>query len=204
MRFGENERILYTLMINYPEVNNKGLELLFYVVTHKRIRMETVIHSLEIKGIIESETGKPDKEYDELYLSDISIDPSLVKNLHRLETAIKLGQLAKSVLYLIGQTQNASLQFIIRFFGEKERSIYSILQRLEQRDLIVSYSSRIRHTNSIGRRYRPKYYTLTNLGSLWLQVFEHGIQNKEKINEYLKAPQEEIKDMVLEFKNNKK
>lgn len=198
MRLGNNEKIVIAIIRQYPKINKKQLDVLFHATTKKKGRIDMIIHSLKIKGVIlNANNYSVDLEaIEEIILPEIDIGKKTVQDIKHLDT-IKIGHLGKSLLYTIGRTEKSSLQFLSVFFQKPSKNIYAILQRLEEREMVFSFNSRIRRTNSVGRRYHPKYYTLTEQGKLWLSINDNWIQNKERIDELLKKPEDKIEEYDL-------
>ncbi|MDO8509826.1 MAG: hypothetical protein Q7S24_01655, partial [bacterium] len=71
------------------------------------------------------------------------------------------------------------------FFKESVKNIYAILQRLEEKNFVTSYHSRIRHVDVNGRKYNPKYYLLADLGKTWMLVYGSEKLDVNNINKAL-------------------
>lgn len=192
MRIGDNEKIVVSLLKKYPKLNNTSLQLLFSVLTGRKARIDSILFSLRVKGILDDETG--DISDSEIKLDDnlLAIDKDIIDNIKSLSEPIKFGMLAKSILYVISKTEKSSIQFLSIFFKEKENNIYAILKRLEEKNLIASYISRIRHQNKSGRRFNPKYYVITDFGRLWIRTRFDDAKIIKKIDNLLINAQQEI------------
>jgi DNA-binding PadR family transcriptional regulator len=200
MKIGNNEKIVLGILKKFPKIDEKQLGVLFTIISKKKGRIDTITHSLKIKGLM---TNTRDFSIDKqaikgLDLPEISISKEQVRELKRFD-GIKLGKLGKSIIYLLEKTEKSSLQFLSTFFQKPTKNIYAIMQRLEEKNIVISYNSRIRRLNSAGRRYYPKYYTLTDNGKLWLEINENKITNKDEINLLLKEPEEKIQEYNLKL-----
>lgn len=203
MRIGNNEKIIFSLLKNYPDLSRNDLQVLFTLITHKQARVDLIINSLKRKELIDEQTCAVDySEIDEELFPNVQIPKKILDNVRHLDEPVKLGKTAKSILYVLYQTKKSSLQFLAKFFKIPIRNTYAILKRLEEKNLVISYNSRIRHVNTLGRHYNPKYYVLTDLGQLWLQIKLDGTINTKHIDKLLEKPQNEIKIMVSNFQYN--
>ena len=52
MRIGNNEKIILSLMKKYKKYDEKELHILFLYATQKKARVDIILHSLRIKGIL--------------------------------------------------------------------------------------------------------------------------------------------------------
>lgn len=198
MRIGDNEIIVVSLLKKYPKLSNSALQLLFSVITGRKARIDSILFSLKVKGVLDEETG--DIVDSDIKINDVSsIDKDIIDNIESLSEPIKFGVLAKSILYVISKTEKSSIQFLAIFFKEKENNIYAILKRLEERNLIASYVSRIKHHNRSGRRFNPKYYVITQFGRLWIRTRFEDAKHIKKIDNLLANAQQEIKAVASQF-----
>ncbi|MBS3923166.1 MAG: hypothetical protein KGZ37_08490 [Nitrosarchaeum sp.] len=199
MRIGNNEKIVLSLMKKYKKYDEKELHILFLYATQKKARVDIILHSLRIKGIL-NKKNKPDFFLiEDIELPSTSIPKEVLDNLGRLTHTIKIGSLAKSVLYVLLKTEKCSLQLISMLFKEPVKNIYSILQRLEEKNFVISYHSRIKHVDGNGRKYNPKYYLLTDLGKTWLLVYGNEDLDINNINKTLEKLDNERKQLVSKF-----
>lgn len=200
MKLGNNEKIVLAILKKYSNVDEKQLGGLFSIISKKTGRMDTIIHSLKIKGFLtDSENFCVDKQMiKNLDLPKIFINPEQVKDLKHIE-GVKLGKLGKSIIYVLDKIEKASLQFLSTFFHTSSKNVYAIMQRLEEKNIVISYNSRIRRLNSSGKKYHPKYYILTDIGKLWLEINENKIENKKSIDILLRKPEERIQEHNLKL-----
>jgi len=200
MKLGINERIVLAILKKYTKINEKQLGWLFSIICKKKGRIDHIIHSLKIKGLIVNEKNfSLDKQtIKNIDLPEININKELVNNLKHIDD-IKLGKLGKSIIYVLEKTEKSSLQFLSVFFQKPTKNIYAILQRLEEKNIVISYNSRIKRLNSTGKKYHPKYYILTDHGKLWLEINENIIENKDQIDTLLKEPEEKIQEYNLKI-----
>lgn len=198
MRIGDNEKIVVSILKKYPKLNNAALQLLFSVITGRKARIDSILFSLKVKGIVDETRGIIDSDV-KIGDSNFSIDNDIIENINSLSEPMKFGLLAKSILYVISKTEKSSIQFLSVFFNEKENNIYAILKRLEEKNLIASYISRIKHQNKSGRRFNPKYYVITDFGKLWLRTHFDNTKQIKKIDELLANTQREINVITSQF-----
>ena len=199
MRIGNNEKIILSLMKKYKKYDEKELHILFLHTTQKKARVDVILHSLIVKGIL-NKKNKPDFSFidEDTLLPDTVIPKEILDNLENL-TPTKMGNLAKSILYVLLKTEKCSLQFISMLFKESVKNTYAILQRLEEKNFVTSYHSRIKHVDVNGRKYNPKYYLLTDLGKTWLLVYNHKKLDVNNIDKALERLNSERKRLVSKF-----
>lgn len=199
MRIGNNEKTIISLMKKYKKYDEKELYILFLYATQKKARVDVILHSLRIKGIL-NKKNKPDFSFiDNIGLQHIVIPKEILEHLEYLTHTIKIGKLAKSILYVLLKTEKCSLQFISLLFKESTKNTYAILQRLEEKNFVTSYHSRIRHVDTNGRKYNPKYYLLTDLGKTWLLVYGNEKTDVNNINSVLDKLDSARKQLVSKF-----
>lgn len=200
MKLGDSEKIVLAILKKYPKINEKQLNDIFTIITKKKGRIDTIIHSLKIKGLMSNgKNFSVDKHaIENIGLPEISISKEHVKILKEMDE-IKLGNIGKSIIYVLEKTEKSSLQFLSAFFQKPPKNIYAILQRLEEKNILISYHSRIKRVNSSGRKYHPKYYVLTDHGKLWLEINENRIKNNDQIDMLLKEPEEKIQEYNLKI-----
>lgn len=199
MRIGNNEKTIISLMKKYKKYDEKELYILFLYATQKKARVDVILHSLRIKGILNNK-NKPDFSFiDNMELPHMVIPKEILEHLEYLTHTIKIGKLAKSILYVLLKTEKCSLQFISLIFKESTKNTYAILQRLEEKNFVTSYHSRIRHVDTNGRKYNPKYYLLTDLGKTWLLVYGNEKTDVNNINSVLDKLDSARKQLVSKF-----
>ena len=64
---------------------------------------------------------------------------------------------------------------------------------------MVSYHSGTKHVSANGRRHHPKYYLLSDLGKVWLQVYNNNKLDTENIDKVLEKLDIERKNLVLQL-----
>lgn len=200
MKLGENEKIVISLMNQYKITNEKTLQMLFSYATKRKARIDTIIHSLKVKGILDQSARKINQSAMKKFsIPEIQISDEIIKNIKSFEDIIKIGSMGKSIMYVLFKTEQCSLQFLGVFFQKPIKNIYAILSRLEQRNFVFSYNTRIRHVNSSGRRYSPKFYSLTESGNLWTSVHLGEIKDKTSLDELLSKTQNQIQSFSSDF-----
>ncbi|NIP62689.1 MAG: hypothetical protein GWN01_03605 [Nitrosopumilaceae archaeon] len=171
MKIGNNEKILAILIRTYPNISDNKLRLLFQYVTGKNIKLKRTLVSLRNKRLVYKNSNRlyPDVS-DKLKLGNAKTLVSLAKELGNsnqvLEKNLRLGKKEKAVLYILSKINQSSLQFLATCTVQKTENIFPVLKRLEENELIHSYTSPIRHRNANGRWYRPKHYKITEMGKI--------------------------------------
>ncbi len=198
MRIGNDERIILSLLKKYPTLTAKNIQLLFLVMTNKKRDTSKILQSVRIKGLIDKENQVISKDVQDVFV-DIQIEKEILDNLQNLEELIKLGKTAKSILFILSKIKKSSLQFLATSLNESTRNVYSILQRLEEKNLIYSYNSKIYHLNSRGRRFSPRYYVITDLGKLTARIKTDDKVDLQQIEKLLEQTQSEIESMHKTF-----
>jgi DNA-binding MarR family transcriptional regulator len=197
MRIGNDERIVFTLLENYPFLTKTNLQILFTLMTNKKRDTGKILQSLTIKGFLDENSHpiKNDSIKNDYMSSKIQIDETTLANIKNIDEFIKLGKNAKSILYILFQIKKSSLQFLADLLGESVRNIYAILQRLEEKNLVYSYNSKIYHLNTRGRRFNPKYYVITDIGKLVAKIKMDNKIDYDKIDVLLEKTKAEIDSM---------
>jgi predicted transcriptional regulator len=140
---------------------------------------------------------------EENLIVDITIDDSVLSDINNLDEFIKLGKSAKAILYILLQIKKSSLQFLADLLDKSTRNVYAILQRLEEKDLVYSYNSKIYHLNTRGRRFSPKYYVITDLGKIVAKIKPGNTDEQKKINTLLEKTKTEMESMHKIFNTTK-
>ncbi|MEM3064553.1 MAG: hypothetical protein QW177_04185 [Candidatus Nitrosotenuis sp.] len=199
MRFGNNELIVMAILKEHPNLNETNLQYLFTSVTGKKIRVKKILQSLRIKDAIDKKLKIDTKVLQTQAIPDIQIEQEMLVNLEQIDEQFKMGSDAKAALYILSKTNKASLQFLANFFHKPIRNMYAILERLEEKNLVYGYHSRIKHVNSGGKGFRPKYYTITDLGKTMCRIKADSSINKEEIDRMLDVTHKEIEAMKMNF-----
>lgn len=201
MRIGNDERIVLSLLKKHPTLTEKNLQLLFLFLTDKKRDTSKILQSVRIKGLIDEENRVVDESIQDV-LVDIQIEEEILENLQNLEEFIKLGKTAKSILFILSKIKKSSLQFLANALNESPRNIYAVMQRLEEKNLIYSYNSKIYHLNSRGRRFNPRYYVITDLGKITARIKTNDRVDQQQIKKMLEKTQNEIETMHKVFSTN--
>ncbi|MGQ0772005.1 MAG: hypothetical protein ACT4NT_04460 [Nitrososphaerota archaeon] len=180
-----------------------NLQLLFGFVTNKKRDAGKIIQSLKIKGILD-EMNLPNKNMLKENMMDIKVDKEILDNINSLEEFAKLGKPAKSILYVLAQIKKSSLRFLADLMDESARNTYAVLQRLEEKNLVYSYNSKIYHLNVRGRRFSPRYYVITDLGKIVAKIKADVTIDQKKIDALLQKTNGEIESMHRVFSAAKK
>lgn len=204
MKIGNNEKIIFSLMKKYPNLTTMNLHVLFTILTGRKININRMFLSLRIKGLLDERNRliKNSSIPEQDLLLDINIDKEILDNIQDLDEFIKIGNTAKSLLYVLSKVKKSSLQFLVTLFDKSERSIYAVLQRLEQKNLVYSYNSKIYHLNTLGKRYNPKYYVITDLGKVMAKIKTAKIDH-EHLDQLLEKTHDEIESMHQIFNSTK-
>jgi predicted transcriptional regulator len=198
MRIGNDEKIVFSLLKKYPTLTEKNLQLIFLFLTNKKRNTSKILQSLRIKGLIDKENQVITANNQDIFV-DIRIEREILDNLQNLEEFIKLGKTAKSILFILSKIKKSSLQFLANSLNESTRNIYAVLQRLEEKNLIYSYNSKIYHLNSRGRRFNPRYYVITDLGKIIARIKTDDKVDQQQIEKLLEKTQREIESMHKTF-----
>ncbi|MBI5378288.1 MAG: hypothetical protein HZA82_06660 [Thaumarchaeota archaeon] len=201
MRIGNDERIILSLLKKYPTLTEKNIQLLFLFMTNKKRDTSKILQSVRIKGLIDEENQVIDESIQDI-LVDIQIEVEILDNLQNLEEFVKLGKTAKSILFILTKIKKSSLQFLANSLNESPRNIYAVMQRLEEKNLIYSYNSKIYHLNSRGRRFNPRYYVITDLGKITARIKTDDRVDQQQIKRILEKTQNEIETMHKAFSTN--
>jgi DNA-binding PadR family transcriptional regulator len=204
MRIGSDEITVFSLLSKYPHLTKANLQILFVLVTNKKRDIGKIIQSLRNKGFVDEEnnpipgrmTGKISKE--------IPVDDAVLENIKNLDEFVKLGKNAKMILYVLSQIKKSSLQFLADLLDDTPRNIYAILQRLEEKNMVYSFNSKIYHLNARGRRFSPKYYVITDMGRIVAKMKIDDSLDHRKIDELLEKTKNEVASMHTIFDDTRK
>lgn len=204
MRIGNDEKTVYSLLTSYPGLSRDNLQVLFTFVSNKKRDTGKIIQSLQLKGLVDksNHTLKSKPIEDEDLLVDVKIDHEILDNIDNLSEFAKLGKPAKMILYILAQIKKSSLQFLADTLGQSTHNTYAVLQRLEEKNLVYSYNSKIYHLNTRGRRFNPKYYVITDLGKIAAKIKANNIDLRQ-IDALLEKTKAEIEYMHRVFNTAK-
>ncbi|CDI05659.1 hypothetical protein [Candidatus Nitrosotenuis uzonensis] len=200
MRIGNNELVIIALLQKYPRLNESEIQYLFTSVTGKKIRVKKILQSLRIKDVVDKNFNLDLAAVEKYSLPEINIESETLLNLQQIDENFKMGSDAKATLYILSKINKASLQFLANFFHKPIPNTYAILERLEEKNLVYGYHSRIKHVNSMGKGFRPKYYTITDLGRTICKIKADDSINKSEIDQMLNVTHTEIEAMKADFK----
>lgn len=205
MRIGSDEITVFSLLSKYPFLTQRNLQLLFVIVTNKKRDTCKIVASLKNKGLLDAKNAPiHNQATDMIKKSDIIVDDAIIENLSNIDDLIKLGKNAKYILYVLSQVKKTSLQFLADILGDSPRNIYAILQRLEEKNMVYSFNSKIYHLNSRGRRFNPKYYVITDLGKILAKIKVDDTVDHGKIDALLERANGEMESMHKIFDTAKK
>lgn len=195
MRIGNDEKIVFSLLKKYPTLTENNLQLLFVYLTNKKRDTSKILQSIKNKELIDKKNQVIRNHVlgQDIFI-DIKIEKGVLDNLQNLEF-IKLGKTAKSILFILSKIKKSSLQFLAHSLNESTRNVYAVLQRLEEKNLVYSYSSKIYHLNSQRRRFSPKYYIITDLGNVVARIKTDDKVDQQQIGKILEKTQSEIESM---------
>ncbi|MEO9309927.1 MAG: hypothetical protein ABI337_06490 [Nitrososphaera sp.] len=201
MRIGNDEKLVYSLLTKYPGLSRNNLQVLFTFVSNKKRDTGKIIQSLQLKGLVDksNHTLKSTSIKTENLLVDIIIDDEILRNIDNLSEFAKLGKPAKMILYILAQIKKSSLQFLADTLGQSTHNTYAVLKRLEEKNLVYSYNSKIYHLNTRGRRFNPKYYVATDLGKIVAKIKANSMDLKQ-IDTMLESTKAEIESMHRVFR----
>lgn len=167
MKIGKVERLVL-LVLKQNSISTNALSVLLRasgrVKTAPSVRR--AVQTLRSKGFIDHSNKLT---YDGMkYVKHMKGDN--VVNTSELDVKIvdglKLGTKEKILLYILTKIDHAALQFLSTIMSEPAKNISAVLNRLEDNGLVYGYRNMIAFTDSRGRRYRPKYYRITNTGRM--------------------------------------
>jgi DNA-binding MarR family transcriptional regulator len=201
MRIGNDEKLVYSLLTKYPGLSRNNLQVLFTFVSNKKRDTGKIIQSLQLKRLVDksNHTLKSTSIKTENLLVDIIIDDEILRNIDNLSEFAKLGKPAKMILYILAQIKKSSLQFLADTLGQSTHNTYAVLKRLEEKNLVYSYNSKIYHLNTRGRRFNPKYYVATDLGKIVAKIKANSMDLKQ-IDTMLESTKAEIESMHRVFR----
>lgn len=203
MRIGNDEKIIFSLLKKYPQLSDTNLQVLFTILTNKKRDTSKITQSLRIKNLIDDKRIPINNSATDVLVLEVKIDKEIIDNLQNLDEFIKLGKTAKSILYILSKIKKSSLQFLSEFLGKSARNTYAIMKRLEEKNLVYSYNSKIYHLNTRGRRFSPKYYVITDLGKIIARI-KTDTESHANLDKLLQSTQGEIGIMHNIFKSTKK
>lgn len=198
MRIGNDEKLVLSLLKKYHKLTDTNLQLLFAITSNKKRNTNKIIRSLKIKRLIDEKNCIMESLQQET-LYEIEIDKEILDNITHLDEFVKLGKTAKSIIYVLSQIKKSSIQFLVELLDESTRNVYAVLQRLEEKNLVYSYNSKIYHLNTRGRRFSPKYYVITDLGKIMAKLKTDNKVDVKRLDKLLNKTRSEIESMHKTF-----
>lgn len=169
MKIGKVERLVL-LLLKQNSMSTNTLSIILraegYVKTAPSVRR--AVQTLRLKGLIDRSNKlthdgmkyvKRMKDNEVVNANTSELDVKIIDGL-------KLGMKEKVLLYILTKIDHAALQFLSTIMKEPAKNISAVLNRLEDNGLVYGYRNMIAFTDSRGRRYRPKYYRITNAGKM--------------------------------------
>jgi len=170
MKTGRVERLVL-LLLKQNSMNTSALSTILrakgYVKTGLSVRR--AIKTLRLKGLIDHSNKLTPYGASQITSMKNNVHTSVnigELDLNVLGNKLKLGTKEKILLYILTKIDHAALQFLAMITKQHAKNISAVLNRLEDNGLVYGYKNTITFTNARGRRYRPKYYRITNLGTL--------------------------------------
>lgn len=204
MRIGKSEKILLSLMFNHPNLEESALQILLQLATGKKQRLSRLLSTLREKNLIEkNRLVTTSKDNAVITLSEVQMDKEITDEIELVHHSFKLGKRARVILYILVKIDRASLQFLATCSEETIKNTFAVLKRLEESHLVYGYASKIPYRNVRGRRYRPKYYGITKLGRLLVQVKFNKPSDFGKIDELLENTENTLVGMKESFRSTK-
>lgn len=167
MKIGKVERLVL-LLLKQSDLSTNALSLILRAKGH--IKMATsarrAVQTLRSKrfidrsnkltciGLLYVKQMKCNEGFD---ISEINVN---------IVDRLRLGMKEKLLLHILSTIDHAALQFLSTIMKESPKNISAVLNRLEDNGLVYGYRNMIAFTDSRGRRYRPKYYRITNTGKI--------------------------------------
>lgn len=202
MKVGSNERIILSILKQYPSISDSQLKFVFQHVSHKRIKFHQTMRRLRGKKLVDRKRNKiiasnfslPQSVTDDYVarlLSDVTIESSVPH--------LRLGGKEKKILVILSKVEKMSFQFLSSILDEKPENIFPVIKRLEEKGLVVGYESPIRHKNARGRWFRPKNYGLTDSGKYASATKLGGFNLDPKLNKVLSHTSNDLEQLKTAF-----
>jgi len=170
MKIGKVERLVL-LLLKQHSMNTSALSTILRAKGHVKasLSVRRAIKTLRLKGLIDHSnkltragtrhiTSIKNNDHTSVNIANLDVNV--------LDNKLKLGTKEKVLLYILTKIDHASLQFLAMITKEHAKNISAVLNRLEDNGLVYGYKNMITFTNARGRRYRPKYYRITSIGTL--------------------------------------
>ena len=197
MIIGNNEKIILAIIKKYPNITEYSLHILFLQITGKKLRLWRTINSLRNKKLLKSKKFMlQNKSID---LPNLEIDNNFLNEHLIIDKNLRLGKKEKLILYILSKIKRASFQFLIVCCNESKENLFPVLQRLYERKLIHGYNSPIKHLDAKGRKYNPKYYSITELGILVSNIKLTNFECNKKIQNMLKKTENHVAEIESAF-----
>jgi len=169
MKIGKVERLVL-LLLKQNSMSTNALSIILraegYVKTASSVRR--AVQTLRLKGLIDRSNKLTHDGMKYVKLMKDNVVNANTKELDaKIIDGLKLGMKEKVLLYILTKTDHAALQFLSAIMKEPVKNTSAVLNRLEDNGLVYGYRNMIAFTDSKGRRYRPKYYRITNTGKMF-------------------------------------
>ncbi len=168
MKIGKVERLVL-LLLKQNSMSTNALSIILraegYVKTAPSVRR--AVQTLRLKGLIDLSNKLTHDGMKYVKLMKDNVVNANTKELDaKIIDGLKLGMKEKVLLYILTKTDHAALQFLSTIMKEPVKNTSAVLNRLEDNGLVYGYRNMIAFADSRGRRYRPKYYRITNTGKM--------------------------------------
>lgn len=202
MKLGRVEKLVL-ILLKHKKMDTTTLSKFLRI--HGRFRTDRsvrrAVHSLRRKGYLDAFnrlTGEGRKLTKTINISEIdaNLDIGKLDAVLPLEMRIRLGIREKTFLYILSKIDRAAVQFLATVSGESPKYTSEILRKLERKEPVYGHNSVVLFTSSKGRRYRPKYYGITEYGKLLSSIVADDLKTREesiRIDRML----EEMKSKIL-------
>jgi DNA-binding PadR family transcriptional regulator len=179
MKIGKVERLVL-LLLKQHSMNTSALSTILRAKGHVKtgLSVRRAIKTLRLKGLIDHSNKLT--SYGARHIKAIKNNESVniaELDMNVLGNRLKLGIKEKVLLYILTKIDHASLQFLVMITKDHTKNISAVLNRLEDNGLVYGYKNMITFTNARGRRYRPKYYRITGLGTIVSSAIRSEISN---------------------------
>jgi|GEM_PF-4666803 len=168
MKIGKVERLVL-LLLKQNSMSTNILSIILraegYVKTVPSVRR--AVQTLRLKGLIDRSnklTHDGMKYVKRMKDNVVNINTSELDV--KIIDGLKLGMKEKVLLHILTKIDHAALQFLSTIMKEPAKNVSAVLNRLEDNGLVYGYRNMIAFTDSRGRRYKPKYYRITNTGKM--------------------------------------
>jgi hypothetical protein len=200
MKLGRVEKLVL-ILLKHKKMDtttlSKFLRIHGYFRTDRSVRR--AVHSLRRKGCLDTLnrlTGKGRKLTGTINMIDTNLDIGKLDAMPPLNMRMRLGIREKTFLYILSKIDRAAVQFLATVSGESPKYTSEILRKLELKELVYGHNSVVLFTNAKGKRYRPRYYGITEYGKLLSSIVADDVKTRQEAM-HIDRMLEEMKSKIL-------